>query len=233
LDAWLEWARGPFFWAALTFMGLGLGRLLVITIWQIVRAMRQAGDKSLPSRQLTQATLKWLVPIDRVRNRFLFSMTTITFHVSVILVPILLAGHIALVKRGTGLSWPALPNLVADVLTVTAVVAALALVIQRAAAKPSRSLSRFQDYAIPLVIAVPFASGFLVMHPQLNPFGFTATLLVHVMSANVVLILFPITKICHCVLLPFTQLVSEVGWHFPSDAGSKVGAALGKEGEPV
>ena len=100
-------------------------------------------------------------------------------------------------------------------------------------ARIRRSLSRFQDYAIPLVIAVPFASGFLVMHPELNPFGYTATLLVHVMSANVVLILVPISKICHCVLLPFTQLVSEVGWHFPADAGSKVAAALGKEGEPV
>jgi nitrate reductase gamma subunit len=233
LDAWLEWARGPFFWAALTFMGLGLLRLLVITIWQIVRAMRRAGDKSLPSRQLTVATLKWLVPIDRVRNRFLFSLTTIAFHVSIILVPLLLAGHIALIKRGTGLSWPGLPNLAADVLTILAVAAALALIVQRATAKTSRSLSRFQDYAIPLVIAVPFVSGFLVMHPALNPFGYTATLLVHVMSANVVLILVPITKISHCVLLPLTQIVSEVAWHFPPDAGSKVGAALGKEGEPV
>ena len=105
--------------------------------------------------------------------------------------------------------------------------------IQRALARSSRSLSRFQDYAIPLVVAVPFASGFLVTHPLWNPFAFNATLLVHVMSANIVMILVPITKISHCVLLPLTQLVSEVAWHFPPDGGSKVAAALGKEGEPI
>jgi hypothetical protein len=53
------------------------------------------------------------------------------------------------------------------------------------------------------------------------------------MSANIVMILVPITKISHCVLLPLTQLVSEVAWHFPPDAGSKVAAALGKEGDPI
>jgi nitrate reductase gamma subunit len=233
LEAWLDWARGPFFWAALTFMGLGLLRLLVLTVWQIVRAMRRAGDKSLPSAQLARNTLKWLVPVDKVKNRFVFSLTTIVFHVSVLLVPIFLAGHIALWKRGTGLSWPALPSLAADILTVAAVATALALVIQRALARSSRSLSRFQDYAIPLVIAVPFASGFLVTHPHWNPFAFNATLLVHVMSANIVMILVPITKISHCVLLPLSQLVSEVAWHFPPDAGSKVAAVLGKEGEPI
>jgi nitrate reductase gamma subunit len=233
VEAWLDWARGPVFWAALTFMGLGLLRLLVVTIWQVARTMRRAGDKSFPSRQVAWATLKWLVPVDKVSNRFVFSMTTLAFHVSVILVPIFLAGHIALWKRGTGLSWPALPNLAADILTITAVVTAVAVVLQRAIARPSRSLSRFQDYAIPLVIAVPFASGFLVMHPAWNPFAFNATLLVHVISANIVLILVPITKICHCVLLPLTQLVSEAAWHFPPDAGSKVAAALGKEGEPI
>ncbi|MHC4127264.1 MAG: hypothetical protein ACYS1E_16695 [Planctomycetota bacterium] len=233
MEAWLEWARGPLFWAALTFMGLGLLRLVVLTIWQIVRTMRRAGDKSLPSAQLAWTTLKWLVPIDKVKNRFVFSLTTLAFHVSVIVVPVFLAGHIALWQRGTGLSWPALPGLAADILTVTAVATAVALIIQRAIARSSRSLSRFRDYAIPLVIAVPFASGFLVMHPLWNPFGFDATLLVHVMSANIVMILVPITKISHCVLLPLTQLVSEVAWHFPPDAGSKVAAALGKEGDPI
>ena len=113
------------------------------------------------------------------------------------------------------------------------VAAVAALILERSLARASRSLSRFQDYALPVVIAVPFVSGFLVMHPPLNPFSFHATLLVHVVSADIVLILAPLTKISHCVLLPLTQVVSEVAWHFPPDAGSKVAAALGKEGEPI
>jgi len=71
------------------------------------------------------------------------------------------------------------------------------------------------------------------MHPQWNPFSFHAALLVHVISADIVLILVPLTKISHCVLMPLTQVVSEVAWHFPPHAGSKVAAALDKEGEPI
>ena len=233
MEAWIEWARGPLFWAALTFMVLGLLRHLAITIWDIARAVRRAGDQNIPYRQLAAATVKWLVPVGKVRNRLGFSLTTVAFHISVLLVPIFLAGHIALWRRGTGLSWPALPNIVADILTVVAVAAVVALILERALARASRSLSRFQDYALPLVIAVPFVSGFLVMHPHLNPFSFHAMLLVHVVSADIVLILTPLTKISHCVLLPLTQVVSEVAWHFPPHAGSKVAAALGKEGEPI
>ena len=43
----------------------------------------------------------------------------------------------------------------------------------------------------------------------------------------------PLTKLSHMVLLPFTQLVSELAWHFPPDAGRRVAVALGKEHEPV
>jgi nitrate reductase gamma subunit len=179
------------------------------------------------------ATLNWLFPVDRLRNRLLFSLTTLVFHVSIILVPIFLAGHIALWERSLGVRWPALPNSMATLLTVLALVSASALVIERIVARDSRALSRFQDYALPLVIAVPFASGFLVMHPGLNPFPYEATLLAHVMSANVLLMLIPVTKLSHMVLLPVTQLVSELTWHFPPDAGSKVAVTLKKESEPI
>jgi len=233
MDTWLEWARGPLFWAALTFMVLGLARRLGITVWGMVQALRRAGDKDIPSRQVLAATMKWLVPVDRLSNRPLFSMTTVIFHVSIILVPLFLAGHIALWAPVLGFGLPALSNYLATALTLAAVVTAVALVIQRAASPATRVLSRFQDYALPLVVAVPFATGFLVMHPAMNPFSHQAMFLAHILSANLVLVLIPITKLSHVVLLPATQLVSELAWHFPPDAGSKVGLALHKESEPI
>jgi nitrate reductase gamma subunit len=233
MEAWLEWARGPLFWAALTFMILGLFRHVALTAWEIVRAMRKAGDKSLPTRQVVAATLKWLVPVDRLKDRWLFSLTTMVFHVSIMVVTVFLAGHVELWKSTLGFAWPALPNSLATALTVAALVAAVALVAERLASRDSRALSRFQDYAIPLVVAFPFASGFLVMHPGLNPFPFEAMLLTHVLSANLLLVLIPLTKLSHMVLLPLTQLVSEVSWHFPPDAGSKVATTLRKEGESI
>jgi nitrate reductase gamma subunit len=231
--SWIEWARGPVFAFAFTFMVLGLIRYLALTVWELARAMHRAGDKAFPYRRILIATLKWLFPVGKLKNQFAFSLNSVLFHISILIVPIFLVGHIALWARGLGISWPGIPNHWADVLTMVAVVTAVALVIQRAAVRPARALSRFQDYALPLIIAVPFASGFLVMHPSLNPFSYEATLLVHVMSANLVLVLIPVTKLSHVVLIPSVQLVSEMGWHWPPDAGSKLAVTLGKENQPL
>jgi nitrate reductase gamma subunit len=214
-------------------MVLGYLRHLILTLMEIRRHLGRAGDKSLPVGAIVKATLKWLVPIEKLKNQFFFSVTSIVFHIAILIVPLFLIGHIALWTRGLGIGWPGISNEVADILTIVAIVAAVALVLERAGSRATRSLSRFQDYAIPIVVAVPFATGFFVMHPLYSPFSFDVALFLHVMSANVLFVLMPITKLSHAVLLPTVQLVSEVAWHWPADSGTRVGIALNKEGEPV
>ena len=231
METWLELARGPIFLVAITFMVLGLARHVILTCWEIWRTYHRAGDKVSPYAHVARATWHWLRPIYKLKERALYGLTTVTLHLSIIITPILLGGHIALIRRGTGVGWPAIPNVLADTLTVVAVLAALALIVQRAIKSDSRPVSRFGDYAILVLISVPFASGFLVMHPSFNPFPFDATLLVHVMSANLIMVLIPVTKISHCVLAPLSQIVSELAWHWPPDAGSKLAVTLGKPQE--
>ena len=233
MNAWIEFARGPAFLFALTFMVLGMLRHFLLTGFEMWRAMRRAGDKSLPKGQIFVATLKWLFPLTKVGNRFFYSLTSIVFHAAILIVPVFLAGHIALWARGTGLSWPAIPNSVADVLTIVAIVTAVALVLQRLAAKATRKLSRLQDYLMPLLVALPFVTGLFVMHPAWSPFSYKASLLLHVLSGDLIFILMPLTKLSHAVLMPSVQAVSEVGWHFPPDAGSRLAASLGKEEEAI
>lgn len=233
MEHWLEWARGPAFVFSFSFMILGLVRHLALTLWDIYKTWRRAGDKTLPLYKIWRSTLQWIVPAGRIRQNPLFSLTSMIFHIAILIVPLFLAGHVVLWLRGTGLSWPAIPNTLADILTITAVVTAVALVIQRLSAKSTRVLSRPQDFVLPPIIALPFLSGFLVMHPGFNPFSYSAVLFIHVMSANLVMVLIPLTKLTHAILLPGVQLISELGWHWPADAGSRLAVALGKEGEPI
>ena len=233
MDAWIEFARGPLFLFAFTFMLLGMVRHFLLTGFEMWRAMRRAGDKSLPKGQVFINTVKWLFPLSKMGNRFFYSLTSIVFHVAILVVPIFLAGHIALWSRGIGLAWPAIPNGVADVLTIVANVTAHALVLQRLAAKATRKLSRLQDYIMPLLVALPFVTGLFAMHPSISPFSYKANLLLHVLSGNLIFILMPLTKLSHAVLMPSVQAVSEIGWHFPPDAGSRLAADLGKEGESI
>ena len=69
------------------------------------------------------------------------------------MVTLFLAGHVQLWSPTLGFAWPALPNSLATALTVAALVTAVALVIERLASRDSRALSRFQDYALPVVVA--------------------------------------------------------------------------------
>lgn len=233
MDAWLEWARGPFFYFALAFMVLGLARHVALTIWELARNIERSGDRRLTWSAIARAQLKWLFPVTKVNNKPGYSATTVAFHVSLLVVPIFFAGHIVLIERGIGFSWPALPNSLADLLTCVVVATAVILVVLRATDRTRRALSRFQDYALPLVVAAPFLTGLLLRHATINPLSFEAMYLLHVVSANIVLILIPITKLSHCALMPTNQLIAEAGWRFPPRVGSRVAAALGKENEPV
>jgi len=233
METWLEWARGPFFKFAFILMILGLARHLVIVTAGIVGAMRRAGDKTIPWKAVLLATVQWLLPFGKVRSRPLFSLASMTFHAGMILTPVLILPHIELWKRGLGIAWPSISHAAADVLTLVTVAAAAAVLAGRLGTARSRSLSRLQDILLPVLIAIPFLSGFLAMHPAYNPLGYTFMMLIHVMSGNVIFILIPFSKLGHMVLLPLSQLVSEVGWHFPADSGDKVTKTLKKENQPI
>lgn len=233
MEEWLSWARGPFFRFAILIMVLGLARHVFFTVINAWKAIRGAGDKEIPYRSIFISTLKWLLPFKNLNNRLWYSITSVLFHIGLIITPIFLGAHIVLWKRGIGIGWPVLGQAVADGLTLLTIVTGLLLIIGRVGNKFSRSISRFQDFALPLLLLIPFISGFLTMHPWLNPFSYNAAILIHVISGNVIFIIIPFTKLSHCIILPATQLVSEIGWHFPADQGENVALALHKETEPI
>jgi nitrate reductase gamma subunit len=233
VEQWLEWARGPFFRLSMALMLLGLLRLAVLNAVNIAQVLAQARDRGVPWRMVLRDTAAWLLPVAKVRSQGAFAGASFVFHIAAIITPIFLAAHIALWQRGLGVSWPALPQVAADYMTLTAIVALAVLFVRRVSAKATRALSGAQDYIIPLVMLVPFASGYLAMHPGINPFEYEATMLVHVISGNVVLIALPFSKLSHAVLFPTTQLVSELAWYLAPGSGQKIAAALGKESEPI
>jgi nitrate reductase gamma subunit len=148
-------------------------------------------------------------------------------------VPLFLAGHLTLWEDAVGLALPAIPYRLADVLTLVAVATGLGLILQRVGSRDARGLSRVSDYLLILLILTPFVTGYLVGHPEANPFPFAPVFLVHILSADLVLLAVPLTKISHCVLMPAMQYVAEIGWHLPKDAGHKVGEELGRGREPI
>jgi len=230
---WLEWARGPVFRLSIALMILGVLRLVLLNSVNIVNMLSRTRDRNIPWGTVLRDTTTWLFPYKRLQPQLVFAIASFLFHVSVIVTPIFLAAHIRLWQRGIGISWPAIPQVAADYLALLAIVAAGVLFFKRVSARATRALSRPQDYLLPLLMLIPFASGYLAMHPAINPFEYNATMFVHVMSGNLILVLVPFSKLSHAVLFPTTQLASEVAWHLASDSGQKVALTLGQENEPI
>jgi len=233
MEAWLEFGRGPLFRLALALMLLGLLRLVLLDIVSLAEALRRSQDRIVAWNQVWKTTFSWLFPVGRLwKMRPVYSAVSFVFHAGLLLVPPFLAAHILLWKRGAGVAWPALPQS-ANWLTVATVVAAAGLIIGRIAHRGSRSLSRFQDYAWPVLLALPFISGYICTNVATAPRVYQWLMLIHVLSADVIMIAIPFTKIAHCALMPLSQAVTAVAWKFPAGAGDRVAATLGFGDRPT
>lgn len=233
MTQWLDWARGPAFRFCIAILVLGMFRLLLLNAIHLVVVMRRAKGREIPWGSVIGRTMSWLFPFKVSRRDVGLTLVSVVFHIAAILTPVFLYDHIRLWRRGLGISWPALPQLTADVLTLVTIFMALILFLRRLAPGASRALSTHQDFVLPLLIAVPFASGYLAMHPGINPFPYEGTLLVHVLSGNVAMAILPFTKLSHAVLFPLSQLLSETGWYLCPNAGQQVAATLGKENSSI
>ena len=227
---WLAFAKGPLFRLSLMVMILGLGRLLFIALAGMVQAYRRAGNKGLDGARIARQTAAGLIPSFRPDgSRFIYSTGSFLFHVGLIIVPLFLHGHIQLWEKGIGLSWPALPMAWADGLSLLVIVTGAGLLLGRISYLQSRSISRPQDFLLPIFILLTFMTGVLASHPHWYPFPYQSTLLVHMLSGNSLLVLVPFSKLAHVILWPFRHLATELAWRFPPEAGSRILSTLDKE----
>jgi nitrate reductase gamma subunit len=208
-------------------------RVFLLTIVGIVEAYRRSPDKAVAWGEISRQTLGWLVLVGRLcRKRPLYSVTSFLFHVGLLLVPFFLAAHVLLWQRSTGLAWPAIPQKPADWLTLLTIATGLGLFCGRLLDPRARALSRRQDYLWPLLLVVPFATGYICSNVAIGPRTYQVTMLFHVYSGDLIMLMIPFTKIAHCVLTPLSQLVTAVSWKFVPGAGDRVAATLGRADRP-
>ncbi len=234
MNTWVAWARGPFLYLAFSVLVVGAVRQWVLAIGELVRAHRMAGDQRVPWRWMFKKSLGWIVPVNALRGtRIPFTIASAVFHLGMLVVPLFLAGHVALIERGIGIGWPTLPAAAADALTLAALVGLGVLLLYRLLERAARFLSGPQDYLLLALCITAFLTGYLVAHPEASPLPFTVIYLGHLLSAELILVLIPFSKLAHALLFASTRIVWELGWHFVPGGGEKVRAALGKAGEPV
>jgi len=221
MSTWLLLAKGPTFLFVLIVLLLGLLRLMILTAWDIIAAIRRAGDHHIPFRQIALQTVLWLLPFNKVhRNRAGYSIASISLHLGILIVSLFLRNHLDILQEHIGFSWTAITKPVLDVLTLIGIFGLLFLLLYRLYVTNSRRLSRTADYLLLLIIINIFVSGYLAGRVW-NPIPYDGLMLFHTLNGMAMLLLTPFTKISHCALFPLIRLGTEVAWHFIPQNGRK------------
>lgn len=234
MPTWMTLAKGPAFLFVLTVLTLGLLRLIFLTTWDIIAAIRRAGDKYLPYRQIALQTVSWLLPFKRLhRNRAGYSLASFSLHVGILVVSLFLRNHLDILEANIGLAWIAISKPILDALTLVGIFGIGALLVFRLYVYGSRQLSQAADYLLLLILLNIFLSGFLAGRPW-NPIPYDGLMLFHTVNGMALALLTPFTKIAHCVLFPLIRLGTEVAWHFKPLGGSETVKTLhGPEGRKI
>lgn len=228
MESWLEFAKGPLFSLGFLTMMVGLGRHVLLQTHALATKRRRLW--LVPWRRVAAETLSWAVPVRHlIRGTIVISVTSFLFHVGAVVVPIFLVDHVRMWELFFGADLPSIGKNVADVLTLLTLGCVIVLLSYRVVIKRSRELSRPSDYVLLVLILLPFLSGYLAAHPNVNPLPWQTMMLIHVLSADLLMLVVPFTKLAHIVLFPFDRL-SAVHWQLRPGAGDRVAEALyGKE----
>lgn len=209
----LLWVRGPAFNAALFIMLAGI----VVRILQILflgRKTNLAEARGSEAAGGIRTLFRRSVPDADSFHRSGFTIIAgYVFHIGLFVVIFLFVPHIMVFERALGISWSGLPSNIIDATTVVTVFALLAVLFHRIKDPVMRMLSGFSDYLVWLVTILPLITGWMAF----NRVGLSGPMLigVHILSVELLMVLFPFTKLSHA----FTLFLAR--WYNGAIAGYK------------
>ena len=206
-------AEGPLLWIA--FLIFIIGTLIRMAQFLFVARTKDKPFYNYFRLKYILATLaRWLLPLNvDVKKNPVFMICVYLFHICLMVVPIWLAGHISLWEESRfGWSWSSLPDKWAEWMTLLFLAISIYFILRRALSADLRMITTFSDYLLIGVTALPFATGYFLTHGTLDSIGFLGDnmRLFHVLSAELMLILIPFTRLSHSVLFFFSRAATGI-----------------------
>ncbi len=203
-----SFVEGPLLWFA--FLIFVIGSLVRVALFLSVSTKK---DKIIYQhfkwRYVFATLLRWVLPVNKdVAKNPVFSILGYVFHICLIVVPIWYSGHITLWEESRfAWSWSSIPDGLADWMTLIFLAIAIFFFLRRIFSADIRLISTFSDYLLIIVTALPFLTGYFLTHGTLDGMGFLGDnmQLFHILSAELVLILIPCTRLSHYVLFFFSR----------------------------
>lgn len=211
--AFLLWTKGPMFTIAMSIFAVGLCARFV-EIFLLGRKPNYAEPRAG----------EWLPGLRTVFSRTIADPGTFkrasfnvvvgwVWHIGFLIALLLFMPHIELVKGLLGLSWPALPNPVVDLITAITLMALAATLVHRLNHPVKKRISTLEDYLVWTVVFLVVLTGYLAYHRLVNPYP--VALGMHILMAEIFLIILPFTKLTHI----FTAFIAR--WYNGATFGRK------------
>jgi nitrate reductase gamma subunit len=195
----LTWVRGP-------GLDIAVGIFLLGVLWRLIEIYTLGRKKDLAAPRhadgasgLHTVFRRSLPPPGMLKRSPVSYIGGYIFHIGLAVIVFLGAPHILLITNLTGLSWPGLPTQFIDLVTVVTMAAMVVMLVDRINKPVKRFLSTFEDWFTWLVTFLPVLTGWLAVQHLLLPY--TTMLALHILSAEILLVVLPFTKLFHAFTL--------------------------------
>ena len=195
--------RGPLLWISFVLFAAGCCyRLLNLLL--LVRKKESFIFSYMSLKYSLRSILHWITPFATVnmRKHPVMTIVTFAFHLCLIITPLFLLAHIILFDESWNLSWWALPDGLADVMTLIVIGGCVFFFYRRRILPEVKFLTSTSDYVILAIVAAPFITGFLAYHGW---FGYRVILILHMLAGEIMLAAIPFTRLSHMIFSPLTR----------------------------
>jgi nitrate reductase gamma subunit len=195
----LIFVRGPAFHFAMAVFIFGIS-LRLLEIIMLGRKRELAAKRASGVAGGIKTIFRRFLPNAEVLPR---TMVTVfagyIFHLGFFITLLFFAPHIFMFESALGFSWWALPNAVIDFATIAAILALFVVLIHRLTNPVLRLLTTTEDWLVWLLTLLPLVTGFMAFHHLIEPYPLILAL--HILSVELLLIIFPFTKLMHTFTL--------------------------------
>jgi nitrate reductase gamma subunit len=199
----LLWVRGPGFDIALFIFVVGI----LIRLLEVLMLGRKPDYSEPRGAELGAGMLTLVTRTAPEGGSFKNSPFTVVggyiWHIGFLVSLFLFVPHIELIDSVLGIRWPGIASNLVDAIAAVTIVTLVAMLLSRLTHPVKRFLSGSEDYLTWLVTFLPMLTGYLAYHRMIDPYPLVLGL--HILSVEVLMVLFPFTKLMHAFTFIFAR----------------------------